>query len=98
MDITRGDPTPREKLAPGRIDVVENVDRQSGEPDRWLRVFLLPEEGNKTRQAFFTPDEVLTAMARVAENREDIASPKRPESVVAKLQKAMNDMFDRFQK
>ena len=95
MEITEGDPTARDKLAPGRVDVIENLDRREDEPDRWLRVYLLPEEGMTKIQAFFTPEEVLTAIARVAENRSDAPAPKKPENVLSRLQKAINGVFDR---
>ncbi len=96
MAITEGDSAAMEKLAPGRIDVIENKDRREGEPDRWLRVFLIPEKEMTKVQAFFTPEEVLTAMARVAENRSDIADLKRPESLIDRIQKAINDTFNRL--
>jgi len=96
--ITEGDPRPKEKLAPGRLDVVENLDREDGEPDAWLRVFLLPEEGDQVRQALFTKDEVLTAIARVPNNREDLNAPKSPDGVIANLRGAIDQMFERLQR
>ena len=98
MDVTQGDSSAMEQLAPGRIDVIENKDRREGEPDRWLRIYLMPEEGATKVQAFFTPEEVMTAMARVAENRSDVADLKRPESLLDRIQKAVNGIFDRVKK
>ena len=98
MDITQGDPSVMAKLAPGRIDVIENKDRKEGEPEAWLRIMLLPEDKHKVIQAFFTKDEVLAAVARVKENREDIADPAQPRTALDKMQKAVNGFFDRIQK
>jgi hypothetical protein len=82
-----------EELAPGRIDVIENKDRRAGEPDRWLRVYLIPEEGMANVQAFFTPEEVLAAIARVAENLSDLGGPEQPQGVLDRIQRAINDYF-----
>ena len=95
---SEGDPAAMDKLAPGRIDVIENKDKREGEPGQWLRVYLIPEKEMTKVQALFTPEEVLNAVARVAENRTDIGDPKQPGSLIDRIQKAFNDAFDRLKK
>jgi hypothetical protein len=97
-DVTQGRLAVIENLAPGRINVIENKDRHNGAPDRWLRIYLLPEAGIKTVQALFTPDEVRMAVARVAQNNGSLNTPRRPQSVLDRIQKAINDFLNRFKR
>lgn len=98
VDMNRADLAVIENLAPGRINVIEHRHRRNGEPDRWLRVFLLPERGMKKVQAFFSLEEIRKAIARVAENREDLGVPKPRYSMLDRIQKAINDFFARMKK
>ena len=86
------------KLAPGRVDVIENKARHPGEPEVWLRVYLLPEQGSQAVQAFFTPDEVKGAVLRVSENHEDLKDASGPKTLLDRFQKAMTEAIDRFKK
>lgn len=87
-----------ENLAPGRINLIDNKDRQDGEPDRWLRVYLLPEAGMKKVQAFFTPEEVRMALRRVAKHRGSLKGPRQWPSLLDRIQKAINNFLNRFKR
>jgi hypothetical protein len=91
-----GNPAVKVSFAPGKVTVLKNNARREGEPDRWLRVYLLLEEGMTKVKALFTSDELLTAVGRVPENREDLTGPKQDPGVVARVRKAINDAFNRI--
>src|SRR5262245_7454605 len=96
-DLTKGGLDRIEHLAPGRINVIENKERVNGAPDRWLRVYLLPEQGMKKVQVLFTPEEVRTAVGRVAEHHGSLNGTKRP-SLLDRIQKAINDFLNRWKR
>jgi hypothetical protein len=97
-DLTQGGVDRIENLAPGRINVIENKERENGAPDRWLRVYLLPEQSNKKVQVLFTPEEIQMAVGRIAQHHGSLNGPKRPRSVVERIQKAINDFLNRMKR
>ena len=96
-DLTKGGLDRIDNLAPGRINVIENKERENGAPDRWLWVYLLPEQSNKKVQVLFTPEEVRMAVGRVAKHHGSLNGPTRP-SLLDRIQKAINDFFNRMKR
>ena len=95
-DLTQGGLAVIENLAPGRVNGIENKERHNGAPDSLLRVYLLPEEGIKKVQALFTPEEVRTAVGRVARHNGSLNGLRRPRSLLDRIQKAIIDFLNRF--